>query len=211
MKYDDALRGHIDQIYRERALAPPCATFRSFNIFPKRPSRTSWTAPNSAPSAITTGRANTSASRSPAARARQEPAIAEEGDYPNGIVLIHAGFARRQPEIRRRPSHAELSRRRPPLRPAGNRPQLAQPQTPVSLQYTLRAMGYTHVIKFPRGDGKPGLAGNGPARFARRSSSRRRSPRRACRGGGRRRKGRRGDAGISHREPLFQRHGRDGD
>ena len=87
-----------------------------------------------------------------------------------------------------------------------------KPESPVSLQYTLRVMGYTHVIKIPTDVMETiVLPEIDAAAFARAHHPRGRPPNRAYRGVGCRRKNRRGHAGIPHRKPLLQRHGHDDD
>jgi len=80
---------------------------------------------------------------------KQEPIIAEEGDYPNGVILIKAGFARVSQKFGN--GHRTLN-----YLGAGQIYGLQEiahnwrnPKTTVPLQYTLRVIGYTHVIVIP--------------------------------------------------------------
>jgi len=82
-------------------------------------------------------------------RPEKEPVIVSEGDYPNGVVLVRAGFAR--------VSHKFGSGERT-LNYIGAGQffgfnEIAhnwrQPQQPVEFQYTLRAIGYTHLLIVP--------------------------------------------------------------
>ncbi len=79
----------------------------------------------------------------------QEPVIAEEGDYPNGVILIKAGFARVSQKFGN--GHRTLN-----YLGAGQLYGLQEiahnwrnPKATVPLQYTLRVIGYTHVIIIP--------------------------------------------------------------
>jgi len=83
------------------------------------------------------------------ASAAQEPTIAAEGDYPNGIVMIRAGFARLTQ--RYGSGHRTLN-----YLGSGSMYGLEeiahnwrQPENQVPLQYTLRVIGYTHVLVIP--------------------------------------------------------------
>ena len=149
MKYDDALRKHIDQIYRERALA---SALREIPIFKHLAEETlkkvmahaefgtygdyDWSGEYKR--LLQTG-----------GQRQQEPVIAEEGDYPNGVILIKAGFARVSQKFgsgHRTLNYLGAGRLYGLQETAHN---WRKPQSPVSLQYTLRVMGYTHVIKIP--------------------------------------------------------------
>jgi Fe-S-cluster-containing dehydrogenase component len=86
---------------------------------------------------------------SEAGRRAPEPVIAQEGDQPNGIILIKAGFARVSQKFGS--GHRTLN-----YLGAGHTYGLQEiahnwrnPRSPVSLQYTLRVLGYTHVIQIP--------------------------------------------------------------
>jgi len=149
MKYDQALRQHIDQIYRERALASalreiPVFADLSEETLKKVMARTEfgtygdydWSGEYKR--LLQTG-----------GQRQQESAIAAEGDYPNGIILIKAGFARVSQKFGH--GHRTLN-----YLGAGHIYGLQEmahnwrkPDSPVPLQYTLRVMGYTHVIKIP--------------------------------------------------------------
>lgn len=151
MKYDEALRKHIDEIYRARALE---TALREVPIF----KNLSTDALNQVMAKTEFGTfgdydwsgdykrlAQTTAS----GHRKQEPIIAEEGDYPNGVVLIKAGFGRVSQKFGN--GHRTLN-----YLGAGQIYGLQEiahnwrnPQASVPLQYTLRVIGYTHVIVIP--------------------------------------------------------------
>ena len=149
MKYDDALRRHIDQIYRERALA---SALRNIPIF-QHLSEDTLNQVMARTEFGTYGDYDWSGEykrlfQSGGPRL-QEPVIAEEGDPPGGIILIQSGFARLSQKFGH--GHRTLN-----YLGAGQIYGLQEiarhwrkPQSPVTLQYTLRVMGYTHVIKIP--------------------------------------------------------------
>lgn len=151
MKYDEALRKHIDEIYRARALE---TALREVPIFR-----------NLSPNALQQVMARTEfgtfgdydwsgdykrlAQSAASGQRKQEPIIAEEGDYPNGVVLIKAGFARVSQKFGN--GHRTLN-----YLGSGQIYGLQEiahnwrnPQGAVPLQYTLRVIGYTHVIVVP--------------------------------------------------------------
>jgi len=151
MKYDDALRKHIDEIYRARALEIALMEIPIFKNLP--------------PEALKEVMAKTEfgtfgdydwsgdykrlAQSGGEGQRKQEPIIAEEGDYPNGVILIKAGFGRVSQKFGN--GHRTLN-----YLGAGQIYGLQEiahnwqnPQATVPLQYTLRVIGYTHVIVIP--------------------------------------------------------------
>ncbi len=151
MKYDDALRKHIDEIYRARALEIALLEIPIFK--------------NLSPDALKEVMAKTEfgtfgdydwsgdykrlAQSADSGQRKQEPVIAEEGDYPNGVILIKAGFGRVSQKFGN--GHRTLN-----YLGAGQIYGLQEiahnwqnPKAPVPLQYTLRVIGYTHVIVIP--------------------------------------------------------------
>lgn len=147
MKYDGALRQHIDQIYRDRALA---TALREVPIF-RNLSEATLQEVMAKTEFGTYGDYDWSGDYKRLVKSEgqrtQEPAIAEEGDYPNGVILIKAGFGRVSQKFGN--GHRTLN-----YLGAGHIYGLQEiahnwrkPQSPVSMQYTLRVMGYTHVIK----------------------------------------------------------------
>jgi len=150
MKYDNQLHDHIDQIYRARALA---SALREIPIFghlsdenlKKVMAQTEF---------ATYGDYDWSGeykrlAQSGGAAQKPESAIAQEGDYPNGVIMVRAGFARLSQKFGN-----------------GNRtlnylgagqiyglPEIAHnwrnAGSPVALQHSLRVIGYTHVLVVP--------------------------------------------------------------
>jgi len=150
MKYDGALRQHIDQICRERALSTALRNIAIFRHLPEETLKKVMAATEFGTygdydwSGEYKRLFQTDGPRKP------EPAIAEEGDPPGGIVVIQSGFARLSRKIGH--GHRTLS-----YLGAGRIYGLKElahnwrnPQSPVSLQYTLRVMGYTHIIKISK-------------------------------------------------------------
>src|SRR5262245_18957577 len=95
MKADDTLRNHIDQIYRERALA---SHLRAIPIF-RHLSEPQLAEVAAQTEFATYGEYDWSGDYKRLAKQGKggtaaEPLVASEGDYPNGVVLIRAGFAR---------------------------------------------------------------------------------------------------------------------
>jgi len=151
MKYDQQLREHIDEIYRQRALA---SALREVPIF-KNLSDDALKQVMAQTQFATQGDYDWSGEyknllkASAGGQRKQEPAIAEEGDYPNGVILVKAGFARMSQKFGN--GHRTLN-----YLGAGQIYGLQEiahnwrnPSAPVPLQYTLRVIGYTHVIIIP--------------------------------------------------------------
>src|SRR5882724_7569061 len=151
MKSDEAVRKHIDEIYRARALEIALLEIPIFKAL--------------SPDALKQVMAKTEfgtfgdydwsgdykrvAQTTAIGDRKQEPIIAEEGDYPNGVILIKAGFARVSQKFGN--GHRTLnylcSGQIYGLQEVAHNWQ--NPQAPVPLQYTLRVIGYTHVIVIP--------------------------------------------------------------
>jgi Fe-S-cluster-containing dehydrogenase component/CRP-like cAMP-binding protein len=151
MKYDEALRNHIDRIYRERALRSALREVPIFRVL----SDEALTQVMARAEFGTYGDYDWSgdykrlAQSGETGQRMQEPAIAEEGDYPNGVVLMKAGFGRVSQKFGN--GHRTLN-----YLGAGQiygfqeiAHNWRQPDAPVPLQYTLRVIGYTHVIVIP--------------------------------------------------------------
>jgi Fe-S-cluster-containing dehydrogenase component len=151
MKYDEALRRHIDEIYRARALE---IALREIPIF-KNLSADALKQVMAKTEFGTFGDYDWSgdykrlAQTAASGQRKQEPIIAEEGDYPNGVILIKAGFGRVSQKFGN--GHRTLN-----YLGAGQIYGLQEiahnwrnPQATVPLQYTLRVIGYTHVIVIP--------------------------------------------------------------
>jgi Fe-S-cluster-containing dehydrogenase component/CRP-like cAMP-binding protein len=151
MKYDDALRKHIDEIYRERALRTalrevPIFRNLSDDALQKVMARTEF---GTYGDYDWSGDYKRLVQSGATGQRKQEPVIAEEGDYPNGVILIKAGFGRVSQKFGN--GHRTLN-----YLGAGHIYGLQEiahnwrkRDAPVPLQYTLRVIGYTHVIVIP--------------------------------------------------------------
>jgi Fe-S-cluster-containing dehydrogenase component/CRP-like cAMP-binding protein len=150
MRYDDKLREHIDRIYRERALA---SHLREIPIF-KHLNDEQLNKVMAETQFGTYGDYDWSGDYKRLAQLgleekREEPAIAEEGHYPNGVILIRAGFARLSQKFGH--GHRTLN-----YLGGGQSYGLREiahnwraKTEPVMLQHTLRVIGYTHVLLIP--------------------------------------------------------------
>ena len=150
MKYDDALRTHINRIYRERALA---SYLRATPIF----GRLDEPQLNRVAEAVefaTYGDYDWSGdykrlAQAGAVRPEKEPAIVTEGDYPNGVVLVRAGFAR----VSQKTGGGERTLNYIGAGQIFGLNEIAHnwrtKGATVNFQYSLRAIGYTHVLVVP--------------------------------------------------------------
>jgi Fe-S-cluster-containing dehydrogenase component/CRP-like cAMP-binding protein len=81
-------------------------------------------------------------------RLEKEPVIAQEGDYPNGLILIRSGFAR----LSRQYNHGERTIRYLGKGEVFGLPELlcgAEREGPLDLQFSLRAIGHVDVLIIP--------------------------------------------------------------
>ena len=149
LRFDDHLRHHIDRIYRERTLA---THLREIPIF-KRLNDEQLKRVIEQTQFGTYGdydwsgdykRLAKDGTRSP----EKETIIAQEGDYPNGVVLIRSGFARLSQKFGH--GHRTLN-----YLSAGCEFGLREiahnwvHKESVPFQQSLRVIGYTHVIVVP--------------------------------------------------------------
>ena len=151
MKYDDKLRAHIDKIYRARALE---AYLRETRMF-RRVSDAALQKVMAQTEFATYGEYDWSgdykrlAKTGAAGRPDQEPIVAQEGDYPNGVILVRAGFARLSQKF----GHGHRTLNYLGCGQSYGFREIAhnwrQKKAPVPLQYTLRVIGYTHLIIIP--------------------------------------------------------------
>ncbi|MBI4662948.1 MAG: 4Fe-4S dicluster domain-containing protein [Verrucomicrobia bacterium] len=151
MRYDGTLRAHVDRIYRERALA---AYLRSLPLFAHLSDLDLQKVREKTEFATYgeydwSGKYKKLVKSSGAVPAAKEPVIAEEGDYPNGVIMIRAGFAR----VTQRMGHGHRTLN---YLGAGQYYGLAEivhnwrrPEAPIQLQNTLRVIGYTHLLIIP--------------------------------------------------------------
>jgi Fe-S-cluster-containing dehydrogenase component/CRP-like cAMP-binding protein len=150
MKFDDALRAHINRIYRERALA---SYLRATPIF-KNLTKEQLDRVAEAVEFATFGDYDWSGeykrlAQSGGVRPEKEPAIVTEGDYPNGIVLLRAGFAR----VSQKTGGGERTLNYIGAGQIFGLNEIAHnwrnKDTSVSFQFSLRAIGYTHLLVVP--------------------------------------------------------------
>jgi Fe-S-cluster-containing dehydrogenase component/CRP-like cAMP-binding protein len=150
MRSDDALRQHINRIYRERALASYLRATPLFRHLTKEQL------------AEAAGQIEFASygdydwsgeykrlAQSGSVRPEKEPVIVQEGDYPNGVVLLRAGFAR----VSQKFGNGERTLNYIGAGQFFGFDEIAhnfrKPEQPVVFQYTLRAIGYTHLLIVP--------------------------------------------------------------
>ena len=150
MKYDEALRRYIDQIYRSRALA----SFFKGHPFFKNLTQAQAHEVGLNVQFATYGDYDWSGdykrlAQSGAVRPEKEPLIVQEGDYANGVVLVRAGFAR----VSQKFGTGERTLNYLGAGASFGLQEIAHnfrnPNRPAAMQYTLRAIGYTHVLIVP--------------------------------------------------------------
>jgi len=150
MKYDDALRTHINKIYRERALA---SYLRATPLF-KNLSKEQLDRLAESVEFATFGDYDWSGeykrlAQSGSVRPEKEPVIVGEGDYPNGIVLLRAGFAR----ISQKFGGGERTLNYIGAGQIFGLNEIAhnwhKKDAAVNMQFSLRAIGYTHLLIVP--------------------------------------------------------------
>ena len=150
MKYDDALRTHINKIYRERALA---SYLRATPLF-KNLSKEQLDKVAEAVEFSTYGDYDWSGeykrlAQSGSVRPEKEPVIVGEGDYPNGIVLVRAGFAR----VSQKFGDGERTLNYIGAGQIFGLNEIAHnwrsKEAAVNFQFSLRAIGYTHLLIVP--------------------------------------------------------------
>ena len=149
MKYDPKLRVYIDRIYRERALSTALAEIP----FMKHLSGEAKQKVAAATQFETygdyewTGKFKDMAKSG--ALAAKEQVVAAEQDYPNSVVIVRTGFARvtqRYGDGNRTLNYLGAGQVYGFEEIAHN---WRNPKEPVTLQYTLRVMGYTHILVIP--------------------------------------------------------------
>jgi Fe-S-cluster-containing dehydrogenase component/CRP-like cAMP-binding protein len=150
MKYDDALRTHINKIYRERALA---SYLRATPLF-KNLSKEQLATVAEAVEFSTYGDYDWSGeykrlAQAGSVRPEKEPVIVGEGDYPNGIVLLRAGFAR----VSQKFGGGERTLNYIGAGQIFGLNEIAHnwrnQDAAVNFQFSLRAIGYTHLLVIP--------------------------------------------------------------
>jgi CRP-like cAMP-binding protein/ferredoxin len=149
MRYDTQLRTFIDAIYRERALS----TYLDEMPFMRYLGADAKKALMDATQFETYGEYDWSGEYKQlvqsGASAALESTIASEGDYPNSVVMVRAGFARvtqRFGSGHRTLNYLGSGRMYGFDEIAHN---WRRPESRVALQHTLRVIGYTHVLVIP--------------------------------------------------------------
>jgi Fe-S-cluster-containing dehydrogenase component/CRP-like cAMP-binding protein len=150
LKYDPALRAHVDKIYRQRALASYLEEIPFLRHLPPE----ARAVVEAATQFETYGDYDWSGEykklvQAGAAAVAKETTIAAEGDYPNGIVMVRSGFARltqRHGAGHRTLNYLGAGRVYGFDEIAHN---WKNPDAPVALQHSLRVIGHTHVLTIP--------------------------------------------------------------
>ena len=150
MRSDDGLRQHINKVYRERALA---SYLRATPLF-RHLSKEQLAQVAEQVEFATWGDYDWSGdykrlAQAGSVRPEKEPVIVQEGDYPNGVVLLRAGFARVSQRFgsgERTLNYIGAGQLFGLRETAHN---WRRPQQPADSQFTLRAIGYTHVLILP--------------------------------------------------------------
>ena len=150
MKYDDALRTHVNKIYRERALASYLRATPMFQHLTKEQvDRVAEQIEFATYGDYDWSGEYKRLAQAGAVRPEKEPAIAQEGDYPNGVVLLRAGFAR----VSQKLGGGERTLNYIGAGQLFGLNEIAHnwrtPGSPVNLQFSLRAIGYTHLLIVP--------------------------------------------------------------
>ena len=207
MRYDPKVRLFIDGIYRERALS----TYLDEMPFMKHLGPEAKKGLMDATQFETYGEYDWSGEykqlMQSGATAALESTIASEGDYPNSVVMVRAGFARltqRYGSGHRTLNYLGSGRMYGFEEIAHN---WRQPDNHVALQHTLRVIGYTHVLVIPAAAIEkfvlPAMPKSSlPPHKGR--PARRRGAGRGVRLGGF--PGEHRDDGVRHPEPVLQRH-----
>ncbi|HEX7570625.1 MAG TPA: cyclic nucleotide-binding domain-containing protein, partial [Verrucomicrobiae bacterium] len=150
MKYDDALRAHINKIYRERALASYLRATPMFQHLTKEQvDRVAEQIEFATYGDYDWSGEYKRLAQSGSVQPEKEPVILQEGDYPNGVVLLRAGFARVSQKLgggERTLNYIGAGHFFGLREIAHN---WRAPGSPVNLQFTLRAIGYTHLLIVP--------------------------------------------------------------
>jgi Fe-S-cluster-containing dehydrogenase component/CRP-like cAMP-binding protein len=149
----DAIRQAIDQHYRESALQSQLQNTTLFKHLAD--SELQEVADATVFETYGTFDWNTSyknlSSQDPAQRLLQEPVIAEEGNYPNGLILVRAGFVR----VSQRYGNGDKtlsylgSGQFSGLEELTHNLLVADPSLNMPLQHTLRAVGYVNILRIP--------------------------------------------------------------
>jgi Fe-S-cluster-containing dehydrogenase component/CRP-like cAMP-binding protein len=147
---DDQLRKHIDKIYRERALATflrATPLFRHLN--PAQLAEVALQVEFSTYGDYDWSGEYKRLARAGTLKPEKEPVIFQQGDYPNGIVQIRAGFGRVSQKFgagERTLNYIGAGQLFGLREIAHN---WREPNNLVNFQHTLRAIGYSHILVLP--------------------------------------------------------------
>ena len=150
MKSDDALRTHINKIYRERALASYLRATPLFKYLNKEQlDRVAELVEFTTYGDYDWSGEYKRLAQAGAVRPEKEPAIVSQGDYPNGIVLLRAGFAR----VSQKFGGGERTLNYIGAGQIFGLNEIAHnwrtKDATVNMQFSLRAIGYTHLLIVP--------------------------------------------------------------
>jgi Fe-S-cluster-containing dehydrogenase component/CRP-like cAMP-binding protein len=150
MRFDNKLREHVEKMYRERTLATHLREMTMFRHLDDGQLQQVIQQTQFA----THGEYEWSGDYKRMAQAgtlspEKEPVVAMEGDYPNGIILIRAGFARLSHKFgkgERTLNYLGAGREYGFREIVHN---WRNKDKPVPLQHTLRVIGYAHLLIIP--------------------------------------------------------------
>ncbi|MEJ0088174.1 MAG: 4Fe-4S dicluster domain-containing protein [Limisphaerales bacterium] len=150
MKYGDALRTHINKIYRERALASYLRATPMFQHLAKEQlDRVAAQVEFATYGDYDWSGEYKRLAQAGTVRPEKEPVIVQEGDYPNGVVLLRAGFARLSQKFgggERTLNYIGAGHFYGLREIAHN---WRNKDAPVNFQFSLRAIGYAHLLIVP--------------------------------------------------------------
>jgi Fe-S-cluster-containing dehydrogenase component/CRP-like cAMP-binding protein len=150
MKYGGALRTHINKIYRERALASYLRATPMFQHLTKEQlDRVAEQVEFATYGDYDWSGEYKRLAQAGAVRPEKEPVIVQEGDYPNGIVLLRAGFARLSQKFgggERTLNYIGAGHFYGLREIAHN---WRNKDSAVNFQFSLRAIGYAHLLIVP--------------------------------------------------------------
>ena len=150
MRYESGLRAHIDQIYRERALSSHLREIPMFRRLTDEQLQKVMDQTIFATYGDYDWSGDYKRLAQSGAASQSEPIISQEGDYPNGMVLIRAGFARLSQKF----GHGHRTLNYLGGGQSYGFQEIAhnwrkKEEEPLPLQYTLRVIGYTHILIIP--------------------------------------------------------------
>jgi Fe-S-cluster-containing dehydrogenase component/CRP-like cAMP-binding protein len=146
-RYAQEWKEHIDRLYRERSLMIHLEQTPLLAGLPSETLKTIADATEFKGFGEFEWNVSYRSERQVATRERleKEPVIAREGDYPNGLILIRSGFAR----MSRSYNHGERTIRYLGKGEVFGVPELLNKNEPLSLQFSLRAIGHVDVLTIP--------------------------------------------------------------